>query len=125
MGTDALGYTLALLTLGMTLLAFKFRLALVTLGTVGLWVALLAYFVTNLSATPMLQQIILAIAAFVGALFFFSMFGKMPGEEGESSFRRLIRRMNGETVSSPRKETPEDYRETLHRALHPNRMRRR
>lgn len=50
MSTDALGYTLALITLGMSMVAARNRNMLMTIGAAALWASLLGFITANSAA---------------------------------------------------------------------------
>ena len=83
MTTDAVGYILAVLALGMSFLTFKNRHILLVIGNSALWAALLAYFLANSTAGANWQQIfILAVVAFMVAILIFNWQPKKFGSEG-------------------------------------------
>ncbi len=121
------GIMLIVIAISLTIMVLWKRLMLFVLGAVGFWIAVLAYYLSTLSSSPMLEQVILGIAAIVGGLLLYGMVGRQPSETLDpdgGSIRRFIRRLNGESVNSPRshRETAEEYRGNVHRALHPNRV---
>ncbi len=81
MGTDALGYTLSLLVIGVSFIAVRYRNMLLTLGAAALWATLLAFILANTVAGTNWQSLfILGVAAFLSAFALISFLGRSRGE---------------------------------------------
>ncbi len=135
MSTDAIGYSLALITVGMTLVAVRGRHLLLTIGTSGLWAALLAFILSNTTAGANWQQILVISAfTFIIAMVMLGVFRDMTANphvsvskfEVESHGRGLrgfIHRLNGDNSYGHEEpetngESIEEYRDRVHAALH-------
>lgn len=69
MGADAIGYSLALLAMGMSLVAVRSRNLLISVGTSGIWASLMAYFLANSAAAAGFHTIfITSTIAFIVAM---------------------------------------------------------
>lgn len=104
--TDALGYTLALLTLGMSFVAVRYRNMLLTLGAATLWATLLAFILANTTAgTNWQSMFILAVVAFLCAFALISFFTRSRGDGSISENLGKLRgrdESEGKTSQSPR-----------------------
>ena len=77
MSVDSIGYVLAILTIGMSFAAVRYRNMLLTLGTAALWATLLAYILANTTAGTNWQSLfILSTAAFLCAFALISFLGR-------------------------------------------------
>ena len=87
MGIDATGYILALLTIGMSMVATRYKNMLLTLGSAALWATLLAFILANTTAgTNWQSMFILSTAAFLCAFALISFLGR----NRQSSFTENI-----------------------------------
>lgn len=117
MGTDALGYLLGLLTIGMSFVAVRYKNMLLTLGAAILWATLLAFILANtVAGTNWQTMFILAVVAFLCAFALISFFGR---SRGEGSFTDNIGGLEGrqeKKPAPPRRDTglmgmsPEEYK---------------
>ena len=77
MGTDAIGFTLALLALGMSWIAVENRQPILGVGASGLWAGFLAFILANTTAGLQWQVItILACITFIVAMLFMGFMGR-------------------------------------------------
>ena len=124
-----IGILFVCIAISLTVIVLWKPLTLFILAAAGFWIASLAYLLNVLSSDVMRQEAVLAIGAIIFGLLLWGMVGRQPAETKDSggSFRRFIRRMNGENVYRPRPhpETEDEYRLRVNKALHPNRIPRR
>ena len=100
MSVDSLGYTIALLVIGVSFIAVKYRNMLLTLGAATLWATLLAFILANtVAGTNWQQMLILGIVTFMLAFALISFLGRSRGNQG---FIQNI----GNLSSREEKETP-------------------
>lgn len=100
MGTDATGYILALLTIGMSMVAVRYRNMLLTLGAAVFWAVLLAFILANTTAGTNWQVLFIGGAtAFFSAFALISFFSR---SRSESSFTENI----GGLMSREKEERP-------------------
>ena len=125
MSTDALGYTIALLAIGMSMVAVKGRNLLLTLGASALWATLLAFVVANLTTGSNTQELfMIAIGTFIIAMVLLGGFrateGVGNGENEESNpIKRFIHKLNSDSLPplrGRRGDTPEEYRAMVRKA---------
>ncbi len=142
MSTDAIGFTLALLTIGMTMVAARTNQTLIRLGASALWASLLAFIVTNTTAGLNWQQIlVIACGAFVLAMVVMAALGRIGanrgvewangnGEEERNSGFRFPKLSIGESETKSHRpegssyQSTEEYRAIIHNKLHPIKRRR-
>lgn len=144
MGVDELGFTLALLTVGMSMVAARSRQMVASMGASALWASLLAYILANTTAGLNWQAIfIISAFAFIVAMLMFGVFrrgsvggirwqGIEGGEETES--KPVSKQVTDTSVRQSRSsrhgwggefaESPEEYQARVHKILHPSRRRR-
>lgn len=104
MSTDAVGYLLGLLTIGMSFVAVKYRNMLLTLGSAALWATLLAYILANTTAgTNWQSMFILSVAAFLCAFALISFFTR---NKGEGSFINNIGKLRNTDNESEKLTNP-------------------
>lgn len=134
MGIDATGYTLGLLAIGLTMVAVRTRNLLISIGTSGLWAALMAFFLANTAAAASFHTIfIVSTMAFIIAMLFLGvgrgMLAKDREEQAASSksvIKNVIKQFKGEYYEPPsRGETTLEYREKVRKAARGNKTRRR
>lgn len=146
-GVDELGFTLALLTVGMSMVAARTRQLVASLGASALWSSLLAYILANTTAGLNWQGIfIISAGAFIIAMLMFGVLrrgsaggisginwrGVESGEEAESKPSNT--QITGASVRQSRSsrhgwggefaESPEEYQARVRSILRPRRRRR-
>jgi len=105
MTTDATLYTLALLTIGMSFVAVRYRNMLLTLGATTLWATLLSFVLAHTTAgTNWVTMFILGVVAFLTAFALISFFSR---SKSETSFTDNI---GG--ITSRDEKPPEPRRQT-------------
>lgn len=129
MGTDALGYVLCLASIGMSMIATRYRNMLLTLGASTLWATFLAFILANTTAgTNWLTMFILAAGTFILAFMLLSVFSRRGTSRSlKSDIMSLSSTEKEERLPSKRKGgimdlPPEDYRAYIRASM---RMRRR
>lgn len=92
MSVDGLGYILALLTIGMSFVAVRYRNMLLTLGAATMWAVLLTFILANTTAgTNWQSMFILGATAFICAFALISFFTR---SKGGSSFTDNIGKLS-------------------------------
>lgn len=124
MGADAIGFILALLAMGLTMVAIRARNILISVGTASLWAALLAYFVQNSSAAANFHPIfIIAAVGFMIAMLFLGIGrGRSYSSDEEkptSIIRNITKQFKGSDYEPPpsREESTLEYRDKVRKAL--------
>lgn len=143
MGIDELGFTLALLTVGMSMIAARTRHLVASLGASAMWASLLAYILANTTAGLNWQSIfIISAFAFIVAMLMFGVFRRSTTggitfrsiESGDETISETPMSQPSNVVRQTREarhgltsnfaETPEEYQARIHSILHPRRRRR-
>ena len=141
MGIDAFGFMLALLAVGMSMVAIRGRHLLLSVSTAGLWAGLLAFILTNSGVISMDNRTILvvSIVGFIFALLLLGVFRDIKAKsstneippriypyEKPSTVRKLIGKLNSDELPQEPKssfnESPEDYQARVRAALRRRRV---
>lgn len=125
MGADAIGYTLALLTMGASLVAVRSRSLLISVGTSGLWASMMAYILANTTATATFHTIFIVSAiAFIFAMLMLGVGRGMldKDKEGQSQsvgiVRNITKQFKGSSYEPPSEtEGSYEYRDRVRKAL--------
>lgn len=131
MTTDAMGYILGLLTLGMSMVAVRHRNMLLTLGTTALWVTLLNFILANNTAgLGWLSLFIISSVTFMAAFALISFVSRRVATSQGGALPGAGEEVGGERLMPPAPGRPgmmelgeEEYRTRVRRALHPRRRR--
>lgn len=137
MGVDALGYTLAILTIGMTMVSVRQRNILLYLGTSALWATLMAFILGNtVAGTNWQSMFILSAATFIMAMILLTAISRQGNQGARSSAERtgdvLGRAEEEETAGNPMgigyqglmDLSEDEYRVLVRKKLHPHNRRR-
>lgn len=107
MTADALGYILAVLTIGMSMVAVRYRNMLLTLGSATLWATLMAFILANtVAGTNWQTMFILGAVAFMCAFALIGLFSRRGAEKGETMTGGVEYRETGMVTKPPERTTP-------------------
>lgn len=134
MSIDAIGYILGFLTIGMSMIASRYRNMLLTIGATALWVTLLNFVLAN--TTPGLGWVSLFIISSFTFMAAFALISFVSRRVASGQSNYPMRGDNdeggggqgggvGERTVGMMEESNDEYRLRTRRALHPNRRRRR
>jgi hypothetical protein len=106
-----------------TLMVLWKRLMLFVLAAASFWIAFVGYLIATYAADTNMQLIVGGMAAVIGGL---ALYGLRVDGNGSNGFQRFLSRMNNDKYEMPRsgRESTEEYRERVYKALHPNRIKR-